>query len=451
MKTTWKLTTPLLVAVSGLLTACGGGSGGDTDSGVGTGGTGVNATSTLTATVVQGTVCNTQVPATTAELVIYDNNWVIKSRHKPDASGKISATIPKTNTVNLSMVTTDGEGSSRIIEVDTFAQHPIGDIGVFQIPGVSQQGCECQTTSLEITTNLGTMYEVAQLSGNNVHNRAYMNGRGNNSVFFDNVEVCRQAAGTWPTLYAATSNYEDFSAAGTLSDYDPSAPLLLVMDQSPTIYSVNIDPNANYHSVMHTFGDSYISNGSTTINGNAELFDNMPNVDTYTFRAYNNRTDYFDSTEVRIGRSQRKSIAPPYTATLDINLPEAQDSEQLLMSMLGWLNAESNSYDLSNISNFETFSITLYATLSDGSRYNQTFIGPKRGTIPDDALPADYGVEALLDEDNISINITLMRYGAQQSYQQYLASYIAASRMNISERLLGNRNEYNSIYIDIIP
>lgn len=450
MKTTWKLTTPLLVVVSGLLTACGGGSGGDSDNGAGSG-TGTTSTVSLTATVVQDTVCNTQVPASTAELVVYDNNWVIKSRHTPDASGKITATIPKTNTVNLSMITTDGKGSSRVIDVKTFAQHPIGDIGVFEIPGVSQQGCECQTTSVEVTTDLGTMYEVAQFSGNNVYNRAYMNGRGNNSVFFDNVEVCRETTGTWPTLYAATSSYEYFSAAGTLSDYDPSTPLLLVMDQSPTTYSANFDSDANYRSVMHTFGDSYISHGNTTIDGNVELFESLPNVDAYTFRAYNNRTDYYDSTEVRIGRMQRKSIAPPYNTTFNVTIPTEQEAEQLLQSMLTWLNSESNNYDLSSISNFETFSIGLYTTLSDGSRYNQVFFGPKRGTIPDDVLPADYGVEALLDENNISINFTIMRYGAQQSYQQYLASYIAASRMNSSERLLGNRSEYNAIYIDINP
>ena len=137
MKTTRTFTLPLLLASSAVLTACGGGS--DSSD---TGGTGGNNTVALSASVVQSTVCNTTVPASTAELIVYDNNWAIKSRHKADASGKINASIPKTDYVNISFVGTDGVGSARRIDIDTYAQHPVGDLGVYTIPGASNQGCE---------------------------------------------------------------------------------------------------------------------------------------------------------------------------------------------------------------------------------------------------------------------------------------------------------------------
>ena len=146
---------------------------------------------------------------------------------------------------------------------------------------------------------------------------------------------------------------------------------------------------------------------------------------------------------------QRHSVAPPYSTTLNVDLPQADGPLQLMQGVMNWLNSASTSYDLSAVSDFETFSIGLLTTLVDGSIYTQTFYGPKRGTIPDNPLPDDYGVEALLDEENISIFASMYRYGEQQTYQQYLQSKTAASKMPSNERLLGNRSQFNSIFIDI--
>ena len=116
--------------------------------------------------------------------------------------------------------------------------------------------------------------------------------------------------------------------------------------------------------------------------------------------------------------------------------------------MMIWLNSDDDNYDLSTINDFETFSIGLSARLTDGSSYYQTFIGPKLGTIPNDPLPADYGVEALIEESDITIFASMLRYGDQQSYLQYLQSYIAASKLPISERQTGNRRQFNQISIE---
>ena len=63
-------------------------------------------------------------------------------------------------------------------------------------------------------------------------------------------------------------------------------------------------------------------------------------------------------------------------------------------------------------------------------------------------MPADYGVEALIEDSDITIFASMLRYGDQQSYQQYLQSHIAASKLPISERQTGNRRQFNQIFID---
>ena len=149
--------------------------------------------------------------------MIYDNSWAIKSRHKADVHGNINAKIPRTEFVNISFIGTDGVGASRRISVDTFTQHPVGDLGVFTIPGVSSEGCECQTTTVAITSEVNTLYNGAQLSGHNVYTAAYYSGVNSNVVQYNNVEICRSVGGQWPILYANTHRDEQFEAAGYLS------------------------------------------------------------------------------------------------------------------------------------------------------------------------------------------------------------------------------------------
>lgn len=449
MKTTWRIATPLLIAASGLLVACGGGSdsGGSNNTG-GTGNSGSNNTVTLSATVIQPTVCNTEVPATNAELVVYDNNWAIKSRHKPDVSGKINAVIPKTDFVNISLISTDGEGSSRYINVNSFTQHPVGNLGVFKASGVSEDGCECETTNLTVTAGQWLQREP-QLTGYNLNKAVDSYNTNFNSYEFNNVEICRVSGGNWPTLYAATHSGEIFRAAGYLSDYDPSDQLIIDLEYSPTTYSANFDPSASSSNVMHHFGDAYISYSTSGSLSDIALFDNFPDFNAVSLRVYSHSTHYYDNIEVRQGRMQRQTVATPYSSAVDMTLPNSEETEKLMQAVLNWFSSDSNNYDLSSINNFETFSATLTAILTDGSSYTQTFFGPKRGTIPENVLPTDYGVEPLLDEESVTFYFSMVRYGEQQSYQQYLQSTVAASPLSLTERLLGSRNQFNSIYVDI--
>lgn len=449
MKTTRILTSPLLLLSSLVLTACGGGSSSGSDDN--TGGTGGGSTNTvmLTASVVQSTVCNTKVPASSAELVIYDNNWAIKSRHKADANGNISATIPQSSTVNISLIGTSGTGASRRIAVDSFAQHPIGDLGVYTIPGTSIQGCECQLTDVFVTSEVGMLYYGAQISGINLNKPFDSATASSNGIQYSGIEICRAGNEQWPTLYASTHSFEDSQAVGYLSEYDPTGPLTIVLDKTPTSYSANFDPSSTSASVTHDFEDASISHHNIYISSDIQLFDNLPGLTAISLRALDSLTYSYGTATVRVGRMQRHSVAPPYTNAIDVDLPHAEGPATLMQEMTRWLDSDDTHYDFSNISGFETFSISLTATLTDGSSYQQTFYGPKRGNIPDEVLPSDYGVDELLDEEGFSIYAGMLRYGDQQTYQQYLQNKTDASKLPLTERLLGNRSQFNQIYVDI--
>ncbi|MBU2113086.1 MAG: hypothetical protein KKE94_04845 [Gammaproteobacteria bacterium] len=443
MKTTRIFTLPLLLASSAVLTACGGGS--DSSD---TGGTGGNNTVALSASVVQSTVCNTTVPASTAELIVYDNNWAIKSRHKADASGKINASIPKTDYVNISFVGTDGVGSARRIDINTFAQHPVGDLGVFRIAGASNQGCECQITDVSVTSVMSSLNSGAMISGHNTRKPVSQNYTNYNTVDYYDVEICRAVGDEWPTLYAATRDAEPNKAAGYLSGYNPTTPLTIFLDQSPTSYSANFDQAIESATILHNFGDAYLAHSELYPSSDIQLFDSIPGLTTFSLRGRETSYEYAGDVEIRLGRYQRNEVVPPYADTIDVTLPNAEGPSELARMIILWLNSDDDNYDLSTINDFETFSIGLSARLTDGSGYYQTFIGPKLGTIPNDPLPADYGVEALIEESDITIFASMLRYGDQQSYLQYLQSNIAASKLPISERQTGNRRQFNQISIE---
>lgn len=450
MKTTRILALPLFFLGSIALTACGG-SGSDTDTNTGgTGGTGGNTnTVTLTASVVQNTVCNTQVPASSAELVVYDNNWAIKSRHPADANGTITATIPQASAVNISLIGTTGSGTSRQINVDSFSQHPVGDLGVYTVPGTTTQGCECQTTDVSVYSEMGTLYYDTQISGHNINTSFDSISTNFYGTDYFGVEICRVAGGQWPTLYGATHSMEDFHAAGYLSDYDPTAPLTIVLEQTPSTYSANFDPASSYASVTHNFDDAYFSGRAGYALSDIAIYENLPGLTVISLRAYNSSTYYVDNLSVNAGRMQRYSMAPPYSSTVNVDLPDENGLGIFMQGIMNWLQSENTRYDFSNVNGFETFSISLNATLTDGSQYYQTFLGPKRGDIPEEVLPSDYGVDDLLDEENFSIYASMIRYGNQQTYQQYLQSKTNASRMTLSERLLGDRSQFHQIFVDI--
>lgn len=447
MKTTWKLTLPLILVSSMGLTACGGGSSSSDNNTGGTGGGGGTNTVTLTASVVQSTVCNTEVPASSAELVVYDDNWAIKSRHKADANGNISATIAQTNNVNISFIGTSGTGANRQLEVVTHAQHPIGDLGVYAIPGTATQGCECVVTDITMTSDLGNLDYNVQLAGANSH--SLMSRINPNTVAFDNVSICRETGSSWPTLYGASNSNYDGAFAGSLTGYNPNQPLMIVLDQSPTTRSAIVQQDSLYANITHQLPNGQLTTSMQSPYNEMPFFEQLADVEVVSLRGGEVRTEYVDGLTVRLGRSQRHSVALPFSETLEITLPSSDIQQQLFSMLQQLLESDGTDYDLTAVSDLDTFYLNVLFNLTDGSRYSQYFYGPKKASIPDEALPADYGVDALIDDSNLDLSVSMLGYDNQQSYQQYQASRVRASKQPLNQRLIDDRSKFSQVYIQL--
>lgn len=440
MKTTGRFA---ILTVASLLVACGGSSGNGTN-GSNSGGSG---TVNLSATIVQNTVCGTEVSATTAELVVYDADWNIRSRHTPDPTGRITATVPSSNAVNISFIGIDGAGSDRYIDVVTYAEHPVGDLGVYVVPGNATQGCECVQTDIIVSSELGSLDYNIQLAGYN-GSGFKMNRLDSNTLLYNDVNVCRETGGDWPTLYAAANN--DFSAvAGSLTNYDPNQQLTIVVDQSPNMWSALVDQQASSVSAVHHLPNDQLIVGLQQPYLEMPLFEQFSDVEVVSLRGSETSIQYVDDLSIRLGRSQRHSSTLPLNEMLEITLPDSSAQQHLLAMLQKMLETEETNYDLTAVTDFDTLYLDIFTFLSDGSFYNQSFYGPGKGTLPKEALPADYGVDTLLDSSKLDLLLAMVRYGSQQSYQQFQASRVSASKNPLNQSLIGDRSQYNQVYVQI--
>ena len=110
-----------------------------------------------------------------------------------------------------------------------------------------------------------------------------------------------------------------------------------------------------------------------------------------------------------------------------------------------------------NSSNIKTIghSLTLaprveHFRLNDGTRFFQSFISPLQGFYPDEIVPADYGIENKFD-DNISSTIaaSVIRYGDDESYQQYLLNQVERSGLPFASRMTGKWSKYSTVSLQI--
>jgi len=445
MKTTRILTLPLFILGSSMLTACGGGSG-DDDAASSGGAAGSNSTM-LSALVVQDTNCGTQIPVTSAELVVYNNNWKITSRHKANAQGKISASIPATNSINYSLIRSSGSGDKKRILVDTFAQHPVGDLGIFKVSNTSSQGCECVTTNVRLISEPNSMSYNIQLTGH-IEGTDYMDPPGSSfKVTFSNRQICRQPNGSWPVLTAmANGGYR--ALAGEVTNYDPSRAIDINMDLVPQLESISLNGDAQQASYFYQTSKGALSGAQEYPYDIAVLFTDMKAKATFSIRSSSTASSNIGNLPVTLGRSQRRGYELPLAENLELTLPDTNAHQELITTLRDSVLSEKTNYDLSRVSNFNTFYTGIVMTLTDGSQLDWFFIGPKTGYFPEDPMPADYKIDNLIDENSyFYVSMGMQRYGENQTYQQYVSDYQERGRLPQHERLVGKWREFNHVYV----
>lgn len=429
-----------------LFTACGGGGGAGESGGIGGGGNGGgNNTVTLSADIVQETLCRTEIPATHAELVVYDDNWAIKSRHKPDAQGKITATIPTTQFVNVALITQAETSTGTRTYVQSRAQHPVGDLGKFYAAGTSASNCECTTKDIEASSIQGMTSSRITLIG--ATDRVPFQQTSTYSGVFRDAQICRTPGGSWPALTVLNSQSTEL-AAGSLNNYDINTELEVQLDKFSTYHPVNVDTNFNNVRVSHEIEANMLS--TTVAPGSIEV-PVITGLDTLT-RTHLSGTYFYQVTEnnqsVNVFASRRKAFNFAQQSTVSLTMPDVSPLEGLGAAFDNFITSDSTAYAIPNASQYAMFSIRADISLMDGSEYTEVFYGPLQGKYPENALPSDYNMEEKLEmASNIYLDLSLTKYASETNYQSALKGIIKKSRVADADISGGEWSDYSYVAI----
>lgn len=441
-----KLRLFTLLGSSLFFAACGGGGGSDENGGTGGGGTGGgNTTVSLTADIVQETLCLTEIPATHAELIVYDNNWAIKSRHKPDAQGKIIANIPATQFVNIALITQAETSSGTRTYVQSRAQHPVGDLGKFYAAGTSASNCECTTKDINASSIQGMSSNRITLIG--ATDQVPFQQTSSYTGVFRGVQICRTPGGSWPALTVLNSQNTEL-AAGSLSNYDINAELEVQLDKFAINHPVNVDTNFNNLRVTHEIGANMLNTSFPPGSIEAPV---ITGLDTLT-RTHLNGTYFYQVTEnnqsVNFFAGRRKAVNFNQSGTPSLPMPDLNPLEGLAAAFDNFISSDSTSYSLPNTSQYAMFSIRADISLMDGSTYTEVFYGPMQGKYPENVLPTDYNMEEKLETvSDIYLELSLTKYASETNYQSALKGIVKKSRVDDADIFGGEWSDYSYVAI----
>ncbi len=444
MKTTG-LSLTLLAA--SLLTACGGGGSGDVTTG--TGGNGGSTTRTFQANVVQDTVCGTSVSSSNAELLIHDQDWRVISRHRANAAGIITATVTGAAQMNISTIAVH-RGENPEIQVASYAQHPVGDLGTLRVPGKAQQGCECRLADVKVVSPFGSLTpSTIELTGyNRAEQRRTAVAFG--EVTFSDVELCRTTNGNWPVLNAIVNGGTVNAIAGSVRQYNPSTEITLPVTQTPSIVPVSVAGNYTTLGETHYTETGILGLRSRLNSSETFIFNQLDGVEFVSVRASSNQFDQVDNSTVFRSAQQRQAFDLPFTQPPVITIPNNDAQAALERFLVQDLPSDNTNYNLGTIQGFNTFYLYVSTTLTDNTQYLQTFIGPLQGKYPDEIVPTDYAIaDKFNDNAPSTVSASVIRYGDSQSYQQYLLDNVERSKLPFEARMTGKWAKYSSVNIQV--
>lgn len=440
-----------LLAV-GMLSACGGGNSdtSTTQPGTGSGGTPTPGISnTITASVVQETMCGTVRNSSNAEILLHDQNWRVLSRLRADATGKISGSISGSNLVNLSVISFSTTGEKEF-QVNSYAQHPVGDIGTIVVPGKTSDGCECRNVDVRVTSLYGALNPATtQLTGFSSAEQRKTQAAFN-EIVFEQVGLCRVTNGSWPLLTAVSNGGSANAIAASIKQYAVTGNIELSLNQIASIIPVSL--NTSNASLVEThYTESGLFGLRTRLYSNEiYVFNQLDGVTFVSIRAAENRVDTVDGTTVFRSASQRQNITPPLTGPLSLNVPFSDAQESLERFLVQDLPSSNNNYNLGAVQGFNTFYLYAQTTLKDGTNYFQSFIGPLQGTYPDEIVPADYGINNKFDDAAPStVSASVIRYGDSQSYQQFMSDQVERNKLSFEARMTGKWAKYSAVGIQV--
>lgn len=425
-----------LAASAILLSACGGSS--DSSSGP--------TTSEVKLEVVQNTYCGGVVPATNAELVIYDNNWQITHRFKPDSSGKIAGTIPPASHANVSFIEQTSDENGRRVAVNSFASYPMGDLGRYTVSTEVQGDCECAQTDINVNLPASSSWQTIEVIGA----AAEVEHTYSNRATIENVRICRVPTSPWPELIIKTRHSYNADLYYTLlSDYNPADTISVDLIDQAEYRSVNISPFYQQAYLWQTFSGGRSFDFLADFSQYPSLV-NISSLEGIFLMASTEREVEIDGISVKQSVWVRKKVDPASNQTPELAMVDSNPATSLADVFVSLAQDDNYHYKVHNPGSYSIFAADMWSILSDGTIYEESFTGPLEGRVPEQALPSDYGLDQFIENvDQFTAYVSLLSYPQLSNYGAFAEANIERSKLTENEFLDGKWSEYWSLTLEI--
>ena len=331
--------------------------------------------------------CGGTVPSANAELLVYNNDWQIISRHQANPDGSFQL-VPTTSLVNFSVINKGDHNETQQVNVHAFAQVESGDFGTLTL-GSTAKGCQCQ----QITAN------VSQVSSSRI-NQIQLNydalisgnrfGLSNGQASF---ALCRNDNKTRPVLTFSALDEQGEWFYQQIDNYQPEELLDVKFSQSarlPISYQTNIPADAvvSHYYTKHGLIQAIQSNTSQLL-----AIEGLKDLNFVSHRANNYGTLIVENVDdVTYYSAHRFNRLSNYFAPLNFKLPPTADAKALGEEFTSkWVgNVLPTSFDFSRFADYRLATIFVAERLTDGGSLYQTLMSPLQGKMPVDLLPAGY-------------------------------------------------------------
>lgn len=395
----------VLLAAVGLLSACGGGGGG-ADSAV------VvpppqpekPAIAPLKIKLVHASDCGGNVPASKAEVVLYNNEWKIVSRHPVDATGAV--TVPVTSAVlNFSVLSNMGTVNEPKVYQQTFAQADSGDYGTVEL-GRTAVGCECvQASGYLSKVSSSEILPLILNTDNALGGRQEISQNGLALSF----PVCRQQGKAWPLLTFSGNDARGEWFYNQLAEYAVDQPINVNLKQSAKIVAHSVN---NPAAVLTTqiFGSHGLLIPGQISDNKLYAAPDLTSTKLVTYRAMQSDVELRDNFQLFFYSMHRVNRSTDLQQPVAFNVPQVSQAKQFAELVLKDLSGDTlpSRYDYSMFSDFKMVTFVQYTSVGQSGFVSQIFNGPLQGNLPEELLPAGYINDTLLDNPgSVGLNVEL--------------------------------------------
>lgn len=411
-----------------MLSACGGGGSGDSSSSTTSPLPVPAAPTAITVKAVYKDACGNETNATDAALLIHNNDYSNKAIVSANNNGEMTYESDNTTeTISIVIRGKDEVDGVKPINLTTYIEHPIIDMGTIFLRNDDQSQCSCQTYNLYVNTPARPLDRgQPEISGINKVNNTYSY---QGYAEFNGVEQCTQNDQQLP-LITSQITYDDPDEA--FAAIIPNA-LNLPFDERLNGYTVDaliegtpVDIiSDNQGRLVSAFIGSryYLYNDS---------FNNEPD-NVYSFAS--EQIDFYDVSSFTVDFIDIPDVDSSYTHTATYmattNTQQTFDLPRVdidYTKLLDILVSESGNYSIASYSAFDFITVSVVGSNDQADVIDWTIYGPTSGQVP---KIENLDLTSFISDDDLNLRaeslflrVSAVGFDGITDYNDYLRSKV---------------------------